>query len=136
MGIRYSYDDFTTKGHGVIEGPGEHDDSKEALYTFYKNIPKGCEKLRTIDDISEITKRYTFVSKQTANQIIKELEHRYVLRFRNGEYVKRSDAGKYDVYKHKRVTKNSKNRPLSTQKEKLDTTYEHLLKIHNKANGK
>jgi hypothetical protein len=137
MGIRYSYDDFTTKGHGVIEGPGgAHDDNKEALYTFYKKIPKGYEKISTIDDISVITKRYAYVSKQIMKQINEELERRYVLRFRSGEYIKRNDAGKIEVFKQAKLVKNGKSKPIGTHKEKTVAAYNHLLNIHKKANPK
>lgn len=137
MGIRYSYDNFTTKGHGVIEGPGGvHDEDKEALYTFYKKVPKGYGKINTIDDISVITKRYAYVSKQTINQINKELEHRYVLRFRTGEYVKKNEAGKIEVFKQTKVVKNSSNRPVGTRKDKVNATYERLLKIHKQAKSR
>jgi hypothetical protein len=137
MGVRYSYDDFTTKGHGVIEGPGRvHDESKDALYTFNKKVPKGFEKENTIADISEITKRYAYVSKQTKNQINKELKNKYVLQFRPGEFVKMNDAGKIEIFKQNKVSKNTKNKRTGSNKEKVDSTYEHLLRIHNKANGK
>lgn len=137
MGVRYSYDDFTTKGHGVIEGPSrEHDESSDALYTFYKKLPKGYEKISTINDISEITKRYTYVSKQIKKQISKELDHRYVLRFRSGEYVRKNESGKFEVYKKAKKTKDKHVKPTGTHKEKVDATYEHLMKIHKKANDK
>lgn len=115
MSVRYSYDNFSTKGHGVIEGAGrpKHQPTQaeirntrknsRPLYSTIAKIPKSYRANQTVTaNVDTYLGLITKARTPLHTQIINELRAGYIVRIKK-VIIKQTSSDAYIVY-HKRST--------------------------------
>lgn len=133
MSFRYSYGDFTTKGHGVIEGyfgyGKKSKGRKRRKPVKRKAAPKTIKLITQTDDLKKVIKYINEQNDTLRRQMIKDIDGGKIIRT-HGYTIRKS--GK--VYKIYQSTKSKVLKNISINKEthqaRVDEAYKHLLKIN------
>lgn len=136
MGIRYSYSDFTTKGHGVIEtGGGDRDDS---AYSVGGGMTSEHKFVKTVTHVDQITSSIKNMSPNRKRAFIESLRINKGVRVGKTIYVKLKGDGKMNVYARPSVrkTKKGSKRRSVTDSSSYDDIYNNLKRINDRARSR
>lgn len=150
MSVRYSYDSFSTKGHGVIEtGISGHSD-EYVLYEIENEIPRGFKCVVKTKNLTEYIKDPNHSISYGRNkqkltracQIKSQLTNGRIIRADNNIF-KQTPDGFFEVYQLRRgikvlpVTKRKVRKPLIDRrvmyKQSYDEIYRNLSAIQENA---
>ena len=154
MSIRYSYNNFSTKGHGVIETRYSQPSNDEyVLYEIEKDIPQNYKCIAKTKDLSAYIKDPDYslrhgkkgrITTTRAKLVKRELHNGHTVRV--DQTIIKFNNGIYEVYRARRNS--TKSKPISQQAKKdgkkligkrqrrvqtTDEIYRHLLAIQRNA---
>lgn len=132
MGIRYSYSDYTTKGHGVIETGGAGRD--DSAYSTGGGVSPEHKFLKTVTHIDQIAGSIKNMSPDRKRAFIESLRINKGLRVGKTVFVKLKGDGKMDVYVRPPIRKSKKNskRRSASSGPSYDEIYKHLKAVQDK----
>ena len=133
MGIRYSYSDYTTKGHGVIETGGESRD--DSSYSTGGGVTPDHKFLKTVTHVDQIAGSIKSMSPDRKRAFIESLRINKVLRVGKTVFVKLKGDGKMHVYVRppaRKSNKGSKKRS-TTASSSYEEIYNNLKRINDQA---
>lgn len=133
MGIRYSYSDYTTKGHGVIETGGEGRD--DSAYSTGGDVTPDHKFLKTVTHVDQIAGSIKSMSPDRKRAFIESLRINKVLRVGKTVFVKLKGDGKMHVYVRppaRKSNKGSKKRS-TTASPSYEEIYNNLKRINDQA---
>ncbi len=133
MGIRYSYSDFTTKGHGVIESGGnQHDDS---AYTVDGEAAQGYKFVKTVTHVDQIAGSIKNMSPSRKRAFIESLRLNKVLFVGKTISVRLMGDGSINLYSRPVVRKaNGSKKSSSTDHSSYKEIYDNLKRINEQTN--
>ena len=142
MGIRYSYTDYTTRGHGVIETSFSRED-REDPYTESAKTPKGFKLQKVVTHIDQVSEHIRNMNPDYKREFSNRLKKGQGILISKTAYIKYLKPDKLEIYR-KIKTKNAppvraKKLPVTqkTKREKqLEEAYAKLKKINERANNK
>lgn len=153
MSIRYSYSDFSTRCHGVIEtGFSSHSDDY-VVYEIENEIPTNYKCIAKTKKLSEYVKDPNHSisygkNKQRLNrinQIKSQLNRGRIIRADN-IIIKQTANGFFEIYQLRRgskipsTAKRKNNKPILNRREKREQSvneiYNHLITIQKNAQRK
>ena len=133
MGIRYSYSDYTTKGHGVIETGGEGRD--DSAYSTGGGVTPEHKFFKTVTHVDQIAGSIKSMSPDRKRAFIESLRINKVLRVGKTVFVKLKGDGKMHVYVRppaRKSNKGSKKRS-TTASSSYEEIYNNLKRINDQA---
>ena len=133
MGIRYSYSDYTTKGHGVIETGGEGRD--DSAYSTGGGVTPEHKFLKTVTHVDQIAGSIKNMSPDRKRAFIESLRINKGLRVGKTIFVKLKGDGKMHVYVRppaRKSNKGSKKRS-TTASSSYEEIYNNLKRINDQA---
>ena len=136
MGIRYSYSDYTTKGHGVIETGGEGRD--DSAYSTGGGVTPDHKFLKTVTHVDQIAGSIKSMSPDRKRAFIESLRINKGLRVGKTIFVKLKGDGKMHVYVRppaRKSKKASKKRPTNASSS-YEEIYNNLKRINDKARSR
>lgn len=138
MTIYGSYSDFTTKGHGVIEGlSGSRKGKTGPIYSKVPYVPNTHTKVSLVDEILEISSHIAKMKGPVKSQLERDLYNGYTVKLRGSLYVKKGKRGKYEIYANpsEQKTSSKSKHKVSQKNPTFDETYARLIAIKKKANS-
>ena len=139
MGVKYSYDDYTTRGHGVIEGSWGNKDYEDKELSVQKvgNLPPNVK-------VSQSSKNYFSLKipgRSKNGPIMKEIKSKVdngqTIKINDSMYIRRNATKEYELIKKSKAKKQKASQSTKiNQRDTVDDTYNHLMKIHRAANEK
>ena len=134
------YDDYTTKGHGVIDGPmGGRKGKVGALYSKVYSIPPAYNIVRTVAQLNELIPMFKDMQNANRERLLNDLLNGYIIKVRGPLYIKYTQMGRYNIYSKakkansKSITRNNKN---NIKRIEDSEAYRRLLRINQEAKNK
>jgi hypothetical protein len=153
MSVRYSYDSFSTKGHGVIETSLSSYSDDYVIYEIENDIPVNYRLIARTKDLSEYIKdpnhSIAYGKKKQGltriNQIKSQLCRDLIIRVDN-VVIKRAEDGLFEIYQllknikiatpnNRKASKHLVNRKVK-KVESFNEIYNHLLDIQRNSEQK
>ncbi len=136
MGIRYSYSDYTTKGHGVIETGGEGRD--DSAYSTGGGVTPDYKFLKTVTHVDQIAGSIKSMSPDRKRAFIESLRINKGLRVGKTIFVKLKGDGKMHVYVRPpaRKSKKASKKRSATASSSYEEIYNNLKRINDQARSR
>jgi hypothetical protein len=136
MGIRYSYDDFTTKGHGVIEWLWGKKKYHHNVIEAQKvgNLPPNVK-------VKQISKNYYSLKipgRSFNGSVMKEIKQQIdsgvTVKINDTTFLRKNSNKEYELLKKSKSSKSKAGFNTINPRNNVDDAYNHLMEIHKKAN--
>lgn len=139
MTIRYSYEDFTTKGHGVIEGIwGKKNYQKKELTSHnVSNVPDNLMVKQKSKDYFSLKIPGRSLNGTLMKNVKVQIDAGRTIKLNDTYYIRKNSAEEYVLLtKSKKNKKNNANKPKLKNSNSLSANFAHLMRIHNDAKKK
>jgi ribosomal protein L15 len=136
MGVRYSYSDYTTKGHGVIETGGEGRD--DSAYMPGGGMTPEYKFVKTATHVDQIAASIKSMSPNRKRASIETLRLSKGVRVGKTIYVKLKGDGKMNIYARpvaRKASKSSTKRPAANSSS-YEEIYNNLKRINDRARSR
>ena len=136
MGIRYSYSDYTTKGHGVIETGGEGRD--DSAYSTGGGVTPDHKFLKTVTHVDQIAGSIKSMNPDRKRAFIESLRINKGLRVGKTIFVKLKGDGKMHVYVRPpaRKSKKASKKRSAIASSSYEEIYNNLKRINDQARSR
>ncbi len=92
------FDEYTTKGYGVIEGPtGGRKGKVGALYSKVYSIPPAYNIARTVAQLNELIPMFKDMQNANRERLLNDLLNGYLIKVRGPLYIKYTQMGKLRI---------------------------------------
>lgn len=136
MGIRYSYSDYTTKGHGVIETGSSHEDYEDHSYGPAKKIPTEYKFVKTVPHIDQISDTIRNMNPSRKTVFLREFKVNGTLKVGKLTYVRWRKGGGADIYRKPVAAKKPSKAKKAENRQTKEDIYKNLKRINDQARSK
>lgn len=139
MAIKYSYNDFTTKGHGVIEGAwGKKKYHRNEIDTQrIGGLPSNVKVSQTSKNYFDLKIPGRSSNGPVMKEIKKKIDSGQTIKINDSTFIRKNNSKEYELLK-KSTSKKRKATPKNTSKTRnnVNDAYNHLMRVHKAANNK
>lgn len=132
MGHRYSYDDFTTKGHGVIDYGDGRDKDLVKVYELGGGVSPEHKLIKTVSHVDQVSSTIRNLSPERKRELIDGLKRLKVARI-GKTVVVRYRSGKIEIYRRPPKRKGRKRKATRGSSSSPEELYNQLMKVHLRA---